>query len=155
MPAPGRAIGLVAVYAVAVAGLLACTPDSSVGANKPDTTAGAAPTSAAPSTTKAPATTTTAARGPTGSGNPVTFAFAGDVNFEGTIGARLAADPATVLREVQPALSAADFSMVNLETAVAVGGTPQPKEFTFEAPPSALDALRGAGIDVATEANNH
>ncbi len=45
--------------------------------------------------------------------------------------------------------------MVNLETAVTTGGTKQAKEFTFRAPPKALGALRDAGIDVATMANNH
>jgi len=45
--------------------------------------------------------------------------------------------------------------MVNLETAITTRGTPQSKEFTFRAPPSALTALQGAGIDVATMANNH
>lgn len=45
--------------------------------------------------------------------------------------------------------------MVNLETAIAVGGTPQNKSFTFQAPPSAFTALRDAGVDLVTMANNH
>jgi poly-gamma-glutamate synthesis protein (capsule biosynthesis protein) len=45
--------------------------------------------------------------------------------------------------------------MVNLETAITNGGVQQNKEFTFRAPPVALTALRDAGIDVATMANNH
>jgi poly-gamma-glutamate synthesis protein (capsule biosynthesis protein) len=45
--------------------------------------------------------------------------------------------------------------MVNLETAITTGGVQQDKEFTFRAPPVALTALRDAGIDVATMANNH
>jgi poly-gamma-glutamate synthesis protein (capsule biosynthesis protein) len=45
--------------------------------------------------------------------------------------------------------------MVNLETAITTGGTQQDKEFTFSAPPRALTALRDAGVDVATMANNH
>jgi poly-gamma-glutamate synthesis protein (capsule biosynthesis protein) len=45
--------------------------------------------------------------------------------------------------------------MVNLETAISVGGTPQPKSFTFSAPPSAFTALSDAGVDLATMANNH
>ncbi len=84
-----------------------------------------------------------------------TFAFAGDVHFSGRVGDRLAADPATVFGEAQPVVSAADLSMVNLETAVTTGGDQQSKTFTFRAPPSALTALRDAGIDVATMANNH
>jgi poly-gamma-glutamate synthesis protein (capsule biosynthesis protein) len=60
-----------------------------------------------------------------------------------------------VFGEAQPGLSAADLTMVNLETAITTGGTQQGKEFTFRAPPSALTALRDGGVDVATMANNH
>ena len=45
--------------------------------------------------------------------------------------------------------------MVNLETAITTGGDPEPKSFTFRAPPSALTALADAGVDVASMANNH
>jgi poly-gamma-glutamate synthesis protein (capsule biosynthesis protein) len=68
---------------------------------------------------------------------------------------RLAADPATVFAEAAPGLARADLTMVNLETAITTGGTPQNKAFTFRAPPSAFTALKDAGIDVATMANNH
>jgi poly-gamma-glutamate synthesis protein (capsule biosynthesis protein) len=155
MRPPRRALALVAAYAASLAILLACTDaggEKSAPAVAADSSSSSvSSTSSTTSTTAAPPTTP----GTLGSGQAVTFAFAGDVNFEGTIGARLAADPSTVLREVQPTLSAADIAMVNLETAVAVGGSPQPKEFTFAAPPAALDALRAADVDVATQANNH
>jgi poly-gamma-glutamate synthesis protein (capsule biosynthesis protein) len=52
-------------------------------------------------------------------------------------------------------LRRADLTMVNLETAITTGGIAQNKEFRFRAPPTALGALRDAGIDVATMANNH
>jgi poly-gamma-glutamate synthesis protein (capsule biosynthesis protein) len=45
--------------------------------------------------------------------------------------------------------------MVNLETAVTDRGTPQPKQYHFRAPVSALSALAAAGVDVVTIANNH
>jgi poly-gamma-glutamate synthesis protein (capsule biosynthesis protein) len=71
------------------------------------------------------------------------------------LGDRLA-DPATALAPVTSALAAADVAVVNLETSVGTGGTPEPgKRFTFQAPPSALTALAEAGVDVATMANNH
>jgi poly-gamma-glutamate synthesis protein (capsule biosynthesis protein) len=69
--------------------------------------------------------------------------------------ARLQADPATVFGSAAAVLRAADITMVNLETAITTGGDPQDKEFVFRAPPVALTALKDAGIDVATEANNH
>jgi Bacterial capsule synthesis protein PGA_cap len=111
----------------------------------------------ASATTARPTTTAPeragATREPTG--EPVTLAFGGDVHFEGAIGSRLAADPATTFGPVATVLRRADLAVVNLETAVTDGGTPAPKEFTFRAPPSAFTALKGAGVDVATMANNH
>ncbi len=83
------------------------------------------------------------------------MSFAGDVHFSGRIRTRLDADPRTVFGAAQPGLARADLTMVNLETAVTTGGDQQPKEFTFRAPPRAFAALRDAGIDVATMANNH
>jgi hypothetical protein len=85
----------------------------------------------------------------------LTIAFAGDVHFADRTAARLAADPANAFGESAAVLSEADLTMVNLETAVAVGGRPENKSFTFEAPPTAFTALKDAGIDVATMANNH
>jgi len=83
------------------------------------------------------------------------MSFAGDVHFMDRVGARLAADPATVFGPAAAVLSNADLTMVNLETAITTRGSAAPKEFTFRAPPSAFTALRAAGIDIATMANNH
>ncbi|WP_395728765.1 CapA family protein [Nakamurella sp.] len=85
----------------------------------------------------------------------ITLAFAGDVNFAERTADRLAADPTTVFGAAAPGLAAADLTMINLETAIATGGQPEPKSFTFRAPPAALGALRDAGVDVASMANNH
>jgi hypothetical protein len=115
------------------------------------TTAAATSTTARPTTTTAPRAGAT--REPTG--EPVTLAFGGDVHFEGAIGSRLAADPATALGPIAGVLRRADLAVVNLETAITERGTPAPKDFTFRAPPSALTALKEAGVDVATMANNH
>jgi len=83
-----------------------------------------------------------------------TIAFAGDVHFAGRTLSRLAS-PATAFGAAAAVLADADLTMVNLETAIAVGGRPEQKSFTFQAPPSALTALADAGVDVATMANNH
>lgn len=84
----------------------------------------------------------------------ITLAFAGDVNFAGRT-RRLLADPATAFGPVTALLRSADFAAVNLETSVTGGGTPQPKTFHFRAPATAFTALRDAGIDLVTMANNH
>ena len=109
-------------------------------------------TIASSSTTASTSTTTTTVRPVRGS---VTLAFGGDVHFEGVLRAKLAADPDHVLDAIAPVLRAADIAMVNLETAITERGVPQPKQYTFRAPPSALQALHAAGVDVATMANNH
>lgn len=86
---------------------------------------------------------------------PIILAFGGDVHFEGHLRARLA-DPSTALGPIATTLRAADLAMVNLETAITTGGTPAPnKQFTFRAPPSAFTALKAAGVDVTSMANNH
>jgi poly-gamma-glutamate synthesis protein (capsule biosynthesis protein) len=116
--------------------------------------------------TSATVTSATATPGPPGSAisasstesrppGTVTIAFAGDVNFAERTADRLAGDPSTVFGAAAPGLAAADLTVVNLETAIATGGQPEPKSFTFRAPPSALGALRAAGVDVASMANNH
>jgi poly-gamma-glutamate synthesis protein (capsule biosynthesis protein) len=84
----------------------------------------------------------------------VTIAFAGDVHFEGRL-ASVLDDPTTALGDMASVLADADFAMVNLETAITTRGEPQPKEFRFRAPPSAMAALRDAGVDLVTMANNH
>ena len=74
------------------------------------------------------------------------------MHFEGGSRAALSGG----LQAITPALSAADLTVVNLETAITERGTRGAgKQFTFRAPPSALTALQAAGVDVVTLANNH
>ncbi|RQW94968.1 CapA family protein [Micromonospora globispora] len=84
----------------------------------------------------------------------ITLAFAGDVHFADRT-AGLLGDPRTAFGSISSVLSAADLAMVNLETAVTTRGTPEPKAFHFRAPASSYDAVKAAGIDVVTIANNH
>src|SRR4029453_2443359 len=108
-------------------------------------------------TTAPPATTApkraSDPREPTG--EPVTLAFGGDVHLAGAIRARLPAHPATPFGPIANVLRRADLAVVNLETAITERGTPAAKDFTFRAPPTALTALKAAGVDVVTMANNH
>jgi Bacterial capsule synthesis protein PGA_cap len=118
----------------------------------PTTRAKAPATSAERPTTTSPERATDS-REPTG--EEVTLAFGGDIHFEGAVESRLRADPSTALGPIAGVLRRADLAVVNLETAITERGTPAPKEFTFRAPPVALTALKAAGVDVATMANNH
>ncbi len=84
----------------------------------------------------------------------ITLAFAGDVHFTGRT-LPLLKNPDTAFGPYAEQLRAADFAMVNLETAVTDRGTPQPKEFHFRAPTTAYAAIQAAGIDLVSIANNH
>jgi poly-gamma-glutamate synthesis protein (capsule biosynthesis protein) len=100
-------------------------------------------------------TTTTEPRGPLGSGEPVTLAFAGDASFEGLIGS-LQSDPEGLLSAIAPTLGAADVTVVNLEAALGIaGGEPEAKTFAFRVPAESLVSLKAAGVDAVTMANNH
>ncbi|MGC5009457.1 CapA family protein [Streptosporangium sp. DT93] len=93
---------------------------------------------------------------PTPERRPFTISFGGDVHFEGVLRNRLNADPRTALGPIAKVLRRSDLAMVNLETAITTAGTPAPgKQFTFRAPATALTALKAAGVDVASLANNH
>ncbi|MGI8880959.1 MAG: CapA family protein [Jatrophihabitans sp.] len=126
----------------------ACTSHSTPAPNSSSTT----PTTR--SSTPAPGTKSSVSSSGT-TDRPITISFAGDVNFAKRTATRLAANPATAFGVAAKSLGRADLTMVNLETSISVGGMKYPKEYNFQAPPSALTALKDAGIDVATMANNH
>ncbi|HEV2244634.1 MAG TPA: CapA family protein [Streptosporangiaceae bacterium] len=84
----------------------------------------------------------------------ITLAFAGDVNFAGRT-ERLLGDPATAFGPIVSVLRSADFTALNLETAVTGRGMSQPKNYHFRTTPLAFTALRDAGVDMVTMANNH
>ena len=145
-------LGAVALAATACAG----TDGTSVAARNPgrDRSGNTDATGDTGASRDTDATTTTTTRPPTGSGQAVTLAFAGDTNFNNQLGA-LRSSPGTVLSAIAPTLSAADVTMLNLEAALGTGGSPQPKKFTFQVPAQAIDAVKAAGVDVVTMANNH
>jgi poly-gamma-glutamate synthesis protein (capsule biosynthesis protein) len=136
----------------AVAGLLAaCTTTTSTTAGRVTRSAATPGTAQShPGTAAAPHT----AR-PSRPSGTFTIAFAGDVHFSGRVRPRLDADPATVFAQAAPVLRKADFTMVNLETAITTRGIPQAKLYHFRAPATAFTALRDAGVDLVTMANNH
>lgn len=109
--------------------------------SEPDPIPVRSPAAAAPVTTPDP--------------GPVVLAFVGDINAERSLGTRLEEDPEGFVGPFAEVLRGADLTVGNLEAAVAVGGTPLDKQFTFRVPPSILDALRAGGIDVLSAANNH
>jgi poly-gamma-glutamate synthesis protein (capsule biosynthesis protein) len=125
------------------------------GAERASTRGTGTTTTVAPEVTVSPELTTSTAVEGLGNGQAITIAFAGDMNFEGVLRARLDADPASAVGPFADVLTSADLAIGNLETSIAVGGTRANKDFTFRAPPSAVDALRAAGFDAVSMANNH
>lgn len=103
-------------------------------------------------TTLAPTTTT---RSPLGSGEAVTIAFGGDAHFEGIVRDQLDNRGNAMLDAIAPVLGGADVTVVNLETAITEVGDPVPKAYNFRAPARALGALKAAGVDIVSMANNH
>ncbi|MFN0091154.1 MAG: CapA family protein [Acidimicrobiales bacterium] len=85
----------------------------------------------------------------------VTLAFGGDIHFEGVLRNRLAEEGDAALAPAAALFTGADLVVANLETAVTERGEPEPKQFTFRTGPAAFGALAGAGIHVASMANNH
>jgi poly-gamma-glutamate synthesis protein (capsule biosynthesis protein) len=89
------------------------------------------------------------------------LSFGGDVMFENDL-RELLDQPQTGLAPIKAATAAADFTMVNLESAVTTGGTRDPKNledagnrYYFRTSTAALTALQAAGVDAVSVANNH
>jgi poly-gamma-glutamate synthesis protein (capsule biosynthesis protein) len=85
------------------------------------------------------------------------MAVLGDVNLGGDVSPTLAANGfGYVWTGVSPYISEATLGFANLECTMSYRGTPVPgKTFTFEGDPNALPAMRDAGVDVVSQANNH
>ena len=81
----------------------------------------------------------------------------GDVMLSRYVGARARhqSDSAAPLRDLAPLLSSADIAFVNLEAPFSDRGHPVEKGMVFKAEPEMIEALRVAGIDVVSTANNH
>jgi hypothetical protein len=93
-------------------------------------------------------------------GQPVTFAWGGDV----TLGSSYGNPPdlaRTLLSAVAPQTRAADLAAVNLEGTLGSGGPAKCAPgasstcFAFQAPAANAAGLKAAGIDVVNVANNH
>ena len=153
MRAP-RACGLLLFVAAAATVLAACSA--------PDPAASPGGVVATHAADDGPPDRATSPPRTSASTGPITVAFAGDMHFELQL-AGLLAHPRGALGPITEALSDADLTMVNLESAIAdPGRPPEAKElevpdqrFHFRTSPAALRLLDVAGVDVVTMANNH
>jgi poly-gamma-glutamate synthesis protein (capsule biosynthesis protein) len=86
----------------------------------------------------------------------VHVAAVGDIMLDRALGYALQnGDLAYPFEQVVDTLSAADITIGNLESALGSNGEAAAKHYTFRAPPEAASALKRAGFDVITLANNH
>ncbi|HET6561771.1 MAG TPA: CapA family protein [Marmoricola sp.] len=138
----GRTATCLAVAALALAG---CTVAEDVG-SQPGPTTGAAPSEPAAEPRSEPPD-----EGPRG---VVTLGFAGDVHFEYHLRGLLT-QPRAAFGSLRRVMKEPDLMMVNLESAITERGTEEPKLYRFRVSAAALDLLKGAGVDVASLANNH
>lgn len=89
---------------------------------------------------------------------PVTrILFGGDVMLSRYVGAlaRQRADPAWPLHDLAGLFSSADIAFVNLEAPFSDRGKKVESGMVFKAEPEMVEALRSAGIDIVSTANNH
>jgi hypothetical protein len=85
----------------------------------------------------------------------MTLTFAGDVHFQGRAD-RLLDVPADAFGSAAQQLARGDLTFVNLETPITTRHSPaEPKRYLFRARETAAPALRAAGVDVVSLANNH
>ena len=83
--------------------------------------------------------------------------FAGDVMLCRFIGetARKGRIPAWALREMASFLRSADITFANLESPFSDKGKPVNQGMVFKAEPDMVEALKVAGINIVSTANNH
>ena len=87
----------------------------------------------------------------------VTIAMVGDLLPAGRVAEAMRREGADYpFREAKPYLEAADLAVGNLETPFTARGVPaENKQYVFKAPPEYAAALRDAGFDALSLANNH
>ncbi len=87
---------------------------------------------------------------------PVSIVITGDVMLARSVNsALLASNDRFPFNYTADYLRGFDLTVGNLECVVSSLGSPQPKEFTFEASPRAFERLRMASFDIMSVANNH
>ena len=87
---------------------------------------------------------------------PVTVAITGDIMLARAVNTRmLSMNDRFPFNYTADYLRTFDLTVGNLECVVSTLGSPQPKEFVFEANPRGFERLAAAGFDIVSVANNH
>lgn len=110
-----------------------------------------------PGTEPSPSAGEDATPSPDGNGGTVTIALVGDILPAGRVAEAMNREGADYpFRKARDLLQSADIAAGNLETPVTTRGVPaRNKQYVFRASPDHVPALREAGFDVLSLANNH
>ena len=128
----------------------AATIEATPAAPSTATPEGASPTPAVTATATAAATT------PTPEPITLTIGAVGDLMFARDVVALMQQHgPDYAFERVAPFLAGNDLLIGNLEGTFTERGEPLEKPYTFRAPPALAEALRSAGFDAVSLANNH
>ncbi|HEU4384433.1 MAG TPA: CapA family protein [Anaeromyxobacteraceae bacterium] len=132
-------------------------------APRPAPEAGAPPSGAAPA--PRPLTAAPAEAAPVRTEALLTLGAVGDVLMHGAVKESAALHRDTrggdedgygwIYAEVSDLLSAPDLTFANLESPIAPASDRGSRSYVFNAPPAAARALRAAGVDLVSVANNH
>jgi poly-gamma-glutamate capsule biosynthesis protein CapA/YwtB (metallophosphatase superfamily)/beta-lactamase class A len=87
---------------------------------------------------------------------PIRITFAGDAMMDWSVKETVKQKgPDFPFLNIKKKLSLSDLSVVNLETAITIGGIMVPKEYNFRSDPISLSGLKNAGFHLVSLANNH
>lgn len=133
--------GLGLAATASLGGALAACADSTVRAPRPTPT---------PSPTNTPEPTATPDT------QPITVAITGDIMLGRSVNTMMVSTGDRFpFNYTADYLSGFDLTVGNLECVVSTLGTPEPKQFVFEADPRGFERLAAAGFDIVSVANNH
>ncbi|WP_270181421.1 CapA family protein [Alkalihalobacillus sp. CinArs1] len=80
----------------------------------------------------------------------------GDTMFDWSIKEAMSSKGANFpLQHISPIIKDSDLAIMNLETAIGTAGIKENKLYTFQSPPASAKAIKDAGFDVVSLANNH
>lgn len=86
----------------------------------------------------------------------ILLSFAGDTMMAGRVADIVEQKGADYpFTDAAPLLEKSDLAILNLETAISDLGDAKQKEFTFRSDPIMAQALKKAGVDIVSVANNH
>jgi poly-gamma-glutamate capsule biosynthesis protein CapA/YwtB (metallophosphatase superfamily) len=136
----------------------AASPHPSTATDTPASTAALpSPSAASPAASASPAESAAAGAGANSESNQVKLAFVGDILPAAGVAQLMKKNGYDYpYRQARSLLEAADITAGNLEAPITSRGTgAKNKQYVFRGPVQALPALKDAGFDVFTLANNH